>query len=410
MKKGNLRRAWQDVRSNRFASDSRESREEVKAFDKEAENGIERIYRALLHKRFRFQPVRGVTLPRTGKKPRAIIVAPVPDRIVLRSLLLVLQDQASVTKTLSNPYSFGGVPNKGVRDAIEAACRAVKSGAKYYLKSDISNFFPSIRREDALDKLRLGLPDSTIDTFLDEATRVELENLSKLTMADQKLFPSENLGVGQGCCLSPLLGNVLLKDFDLGMNSFGVACFRYVDDFLILGPDFHTVWEAFELAQTELADLGMKTYHPDDGSGKASHGPTSKGFEYLGCVVSPGFVQPSRQSRQKLLEKIAKLFDRSSAYFRGISGGLEPAFDASLVGTLSQVHQLVYAWGHQYSFCNCEALFRALDKKIDKLIARYIRAYDTFKHGGNPQAVRRLLGAHLLADSKSDPILPLSKK
>ena len=51
-------------------------------------------------------------------------------------------------------------------------------------------------------------------------------------------FQSGDIGVAQGNSLSPLLGNLLLKDFDSAMNSLpNIRCIRFIDDFIILGPN-----------------------------------------------------------------------------------------------------------------------------------------------------------------------------
>ena len=72
-------------------------------------------------------------------------------------------------------------------------------------------------------------------TVFREAIDVELSNMAQLR--DKAVdFPIENIGVAQGNSLSPLLGNIILADFDRVMNEGDCRCVRYIDDFIILAP------------------------------------------------------------------------------------------------------------------------------------------------------------------------------
>ena len=82
-------------------------------------------------------------------------------------------------------------------------------------------------------------PQSPMMTFLNC-----LEGLSKLILKTKKswksgiflsLFPNETIGVAQGSALSALAGNIALREFDAEMNSRGLVCVRYIDDFMLLG-------------------------------------------------------------------------------------------------------------------------------------------------------------------------------
>src|SRR6202000_1570716 len=98
-----------------------------------------------------------------------------------------------------------------------------------------------------------------------------------------------------------LLGNILLFEFDQAMNQNGITCFRYLDDFLIVGTGWKAVSAAFAKAGTLLHALGLNTYKLNDGSGKAASGTTNTLFEFLGVEFKNLNIRPSKKSRQKLL-------------------------------------------------------------------------------------------------------------
>src|SRR5437667_5213457 len=120
-----LTQAWLLVRANGRASRSSETREEVRRFDERSAVYLRRIADQLRARRFRFQPGRGVLIPREGKTPRPLVVGSIGDRIVQRRILDILQRQYALVPYLLSPPSFGGVVGKGVPKAIAATVKAI---------------------------------------------------------------------------------------------------------------------------------------------------------------------------------------------------------------------------------------------------------------------------------------------
>lgn len=406
---GRLRVAWGRVRRNALMpTASSRSRRAVLEFDRHADTGLRRIQDELREGRFEFEPCEWHAVPKRSAGHRPIVIAPVPSRIVQRALLDVLVDQPGLAPVLEVRTSFGAVKRRGVPEAIHAAWQAIRAGAKFFVRSDIASFFVNIQRPRALAELHRVVPDAQFMDILDRATAVELEDLARLESSGHRhLFPTYELGVAQGCALSPLLGNVLLYNFDVDMNLGGVVCLRYIDDVLILGPSEQVVRQAFRLAQEHLGKLELCLYDPR-ASGKAEWGSiTDRGFEFLGCVVSAGMVRPTRASQNRLLARIDELFDDSYAAMADPSR--TRVKDGALVQTFAAVDHVVHGWGNQYSFCNDPNGMERLDEKIDVRIARYLGKYADRRAKLSGRATagdsRRLLGVHLLRDSKRDPIV-----
>lgn len=113
-------------------------------------------------------------------------------------------------------------------------------------------------------------------------------------------FPIEDIGVAQGNSLSPLLGNLILYDFDLELNKRpDVRCIRYIDDFVILAPNREIAENAFAKAKYMLEKLGMSA-SPD----KTKRATIEEGFEFLGIDLSNGFIRPCRKARERVLASI----------------------------------------------------------------------------------------------------------
>jgi len=395
--RANLRSAWRKVRTSGLQSNSVDTVRAIREFDKDSEKYIEQIYRRLLKNDFRFKAVHGVALRRIGKRtPRPIVVAEIPDKIVKRAALQIVLRQDEVKKLVEFKYSYGGVQDRGVPDAIREVRSAIGDGAAYFLKSDIIDFYRNIPRHQALDLLFQSLPDQTLNKMLSSASTVELDNLGDMQHLYPGLFPSYELGVGQGCSLSPLLGNILLHDFDMAANSHGCICTRYIDDFLILGPTNKAVWSAFKKGLSVLDKLKLDVYRPTAHPDKASEGPTSRAFDYLGCQVCPNFVQPSAEARRKIIAEVEAVLHTSISKLRT---GFR-AHEYSLVTTLYYINHKVHAWACHYSFCDGRQSMHHLDEQIDTLLREYIRSYDAMRHDATAAEQRRLLGVQLLKDTK----------
>lgn len=403
--------AWQHVRHSGLLSPSEPTKQSIRAFETDVHSRIDRIAADLHDYSFHFGPARAVLITRVGKEPRPLVVSEIPDRIVQRSLLDVLQAQPAIKAYVEQPHSFGGVPGGRVEAAIRRACELIHSGAAYYVSSDIRGFFTKIPRQEVLITLLELLPDSSLVDLLEAATSIEIANMAEMG-GHMRLFPGEFEGVAQGCCLSPLLGNVLLHAFDEGMNEGPIATLRYIDDFLILGPDRKTVSEAFGKARRFLREHGLEVYLPAAGSGKAAEGHVRRGFDFLGCRITPKSVEPSGKAREAFIGRVEERLDEAAKSLKRAKHVDQRSYDISLVETLSRISHMIQAWTQQYRFCNPTEVFRIVDTSVDRLIARYLGTFFRWykRERSTPETRRRMLGVWLAADGSRYPILPLGQE
>lgn len=403
-----LRGAWQRVRASGLASKAEMTRQAIRSFEESCESRIGEISEELREGCFDFGPSRGVLIPRPGKNPRPLLVAAIPARIVQRAILDVLQDVDAVLNLILSPYSFGGRPGGSVKRAVYSACEVIHDGKAYFLRSDIGEFFTRVPRADVLITLSDLLPDSSLEALLEKATNLEIENLSELGKY-RALMPNEFEGIAQGCCLSPLFGNVLLHDFDREMNTDGITTLRYIDDFLILGKDRRSVQKAFATARAILKQLNLGAYRPADGTGKAAQGPVRKGFEFLGCWITPRTIEPSRKARRAFVARVETELRHARHNLKHAAAG---DYKCSLVASLHKVSRMVEAWTKQYSFCNPTEAFWSVDVRVDRLVQTYLNSFfATYrKRKTSLEARRRLLGIWLATDAERSPILPISTR
>jgi RNA-directed DNA polymerase len=217
-----LGRAWRVIHDNGRLSQSDETRQEIKVFANDAETHLTRISRQLSRNAFNFGQSKGIpVLKSDGRTYRPLVKSPVESRIVQRAIHDVLLDVPAIRQFAETPYSFGGVrkTNGAKYAAVPAAIRAVVDGVAAGLpcvvKSDISAFFTRVPKPTVTKIVSDAVPELAFMDLFGQAITVELSNLAELTRPTD-LFPIYEIGVAQGNCLSPLLGNLLLYDFDRG--------------------------------------------------------------------------------------------------------------------------------------------------------------------------------------------------
>ena len=397
-----LEKAWRHVRSRGLRSTSSEIRAEVQEFDLNLGRNLKSLQQRLAKHTFTFSPQLGVAKKRKGKSARPIVVSPVENRIVQRAILDVLSDVPGVQEVLAIPTSIGGI--EGVDRAIALAVEAIRNGAIWYIRSDIPGFFTKIPKARIMDFIR-AIPeaDEHFVNLFEAAMTVDLANTDTLGK-DALLFPTDEEGVAQGSSLSPLIGNILLREFDRVLNDRGITCIRYIDDFLILGTSRKTVVKAFEHAKAMLAEYGMDAYDPDTHPEKAAIGEIRQGFDFLGCHIQPGMVMPSKAARARLLEKVRQICRDGQRAMKSARDEDMPR-GQRYAQTLTLLDRTIKGWGDSFAYCNARQVFKDLDKKVGAEISK-LGAYANKLLKGQSQVVRRrILGVHVLEDTNWKDLL-----
>jgi RNA-directed DNA polymerase len=370
-----LEAAWRSVRTNGLASKSELVRKEIEKFDENAPRNLRSLKSRLGHGTFKFPPARGIAIPKRGKNSiRPIVLAEVEPRIVQRAILDVLQSINSLQPYFCNPFSFGGIkrrtdePLAAVPAAIKAVLDAIGDGGQFIASADISGFFTRISKSRVAAIVGRAVDDEAFITLLGQAIRVELVNLEKLRQYASR-FPTEDLGVAQGSALSPLLGNIILADFDKEMNDSDCRCIRYIDDFIIIGPTEVAVRARLRRAKRILAGLDMEL-----ALDKTSQRPipVTESFEFLGIELNNGFIRPTPRARAKFLGSLRDTFEHGRKAFNAYRNGQPLSKPEALLGTLKRVDGIIQGWGKHYRFCNDQRCFENIDSQVDALIREYL--------------------------------------
>ena len=375
-----LEAAWLTIRENARTSKSADVRAEVEKFSENASGKIRAISTRLSRGTFKFKPAIGIPIAKIGPdgkksrtKFRPIVLAPLEFRIVQRSILNALNSVPGLSAYVDTPFSFGGI-KKGESDiaavpaAIRAVLKAVEDGGRFIASADIRSFFTRIGKDVVTDRIAGVVDDPRFINLFQEAIHVELENMAELREKAAH-FPIEDIGVAQGNSLSPLMGNIILHDFDMAMNEGDCHCIRYIDDFIIIAPTSAAASARRRRAVQLLAKLGMEL-SPEKSAVEPV--PVVNPFEFLGIELANGFIRPAAKARERLLASLKSEFTASEKAFENARSARAVEKSRALIGTLKRVDGIVQGWGKHYRFCNDEALFTRLDADVADAIRHYL--------------------------------------
>jgi RNA-directed DNA polymerase len=397
--------AWHAIRRNAETSRTASTKQAAQEFAQDLPRNLRRIQERLRNG-YKFEKAYGATpakgAGKAGKRP--IVVAPLPDRIVQRAILDVLQkatDLPHVQEVLATPTSVGGIPGRGVDMAIKLFDGCQMNGDRFVAGSDISGFFTKIRRDQVVDLLRTDTDEQDFLELLMNALTVELRNADALDPEDRKLFPTGPDGVAQGCPLSALAGNIVLRDFDRRMNdpARGITCIRYIDDFILIGRSRASVQKALAAARSQLAELGMNIYDPITHPSKAFIGEIGQPHVFLGYEIIPGRYPPSPVACESLMDRIDALINAGKASIRKVVAQRAlSTSDRCYAQTIAAIDNTVKGWRGSFQLSTCQASFDRLDRQLE----RRLKDFDAFflsKTAGLPYVRRRrALGVGVLAD------------
>ncbi|MBB4859730.1 hypothetical protein HNO88_003059 [Novosphingobium chloroacetimidivorans] len=375
-KHGNLRKAWQTIKNNGRRSSSPYVRDDIDAFASVEQANIRSLSAKLQHGSFKFSPAKGVALEKPNKPGsiRPIVIPRAADRVVQRCILDALLTNPAIRAKAFQPLSFGGVPKQerneraGVPAAIEALLRLISEGGTHVIVGDIASFFTRIKKSEAVDNLAALIPNDPgfLDLFKD-AIAVDIANHETI-WRHKAFFPYGDLGVGQGVCLSPFLGNLVLADFDAAMNMGDCACIRYVDDILIIGPSGRAVSAQYRKAVRLLGVKGMEF-----AADKTDHvpRPIDQTFSYLGIEFSKGRMRPDARSRTSIVDRAKEVAGRSLIEIRSAKAAEFFNLDYSVPKTMSKISGMSRGWANHYKFCNDVETIRNVDRSIARVFTDY---------------------------------------
>lgn len=224
-------------------------------------------------------------------KRREIAAPQFADRIVHHALCRIIEPKFE-TRFLDCSYACRH--GRGTHLAVETAQTYVRNAslqyiAPYIFKGDISKYFYSVPHEKLKEQYRrtIGCKDT-------------------LWLMDTILESGGNSGVGIpiGSLTSQLYANIMLDPLDhFAKEQLRIKRYlRYMDDFIAIAQDKSEAREYWWKLQNYIEfNLGLKL------NPKSDIQPLSKGLNFCGYRIWPGFRLPRKRNIRRMKKRIGKM-------------------------------------------------------------------------------------------------------
>ena len=274
------------------------------------------------------------------------------------------------------------------------------SGATWYVRSDLKNFFQDVPKDGVRKFLDQHTRCPKFNNLFMDALATELSNEEEVRELI-RLFPTGLVGVPQGSALSALCANIVLAAFDFEFNQREITTIRYLDDFVMLGKGKRATEAAFKSAERLLIKSGFQCHDPfTSGSAKASAGLVSAGFEFLSFKISPNMIAPTRAACNDFLDDIAEVIAVAKGEIQGV-WTISRRAESRYVQTLALLDRKIRGWGDAFKPTTDRLIFSQLDDKLGAEIEKFQSWFGTQVRNLDARQRRRAMVA-LLFDTPID--------
>ncbi|MBS9424123.1 MULTISPECIES: reverse transcriptase domain-containing protein [Photorhabdus] len=288
-----------------------------------------------------------------GKAPREISIPTVRDRIALRALNDFLSERFAPSLNIELPQNV-------VKKVKNTLLSDKYSG---YIKLDVSNFYPSIKHDEMLSRLRKRIKDENIFSIIESA-------ISSPTMGTPtESYEISDIGVPQGLAVSNVLSSIYMINIDNNLNKIpDIIYFRYVDDILIF-CDYSNAQSIADNIIARFRKIGLKIHDPKTSPDKSSINRAGTPFSYLGYHFEKNTVSARKATVEKLKNSLSAIF---TAYKYSKSKSEEfLLWRLNLRITGCVFENKSKGWLFFFAEINDEKLLHELDHYVRKLIKRF---------------------------------------
>lgn len=244
----------------------------------------------LVNKTYRTSEYRMFEIHEKGKTRIVADLPFFPDRIVHWALIMVLHDM--IMRNLIH-QTYAALPGRGAHQALSEVREALKDpDARYFLKLDIRQYFPSIDKEVMYRKLERRVKDR------------DVLDLCKLIIDE---YPNRGLPIGN--YTSQYFANFYLSELDHHMKE-QFHCkwyFRYMDDIVIIGWSKPWLRRALKRIRDIVGPWGLEI------KGNWCIRPTWTGIDFVGYVTHPDYCLLRKRTKIRMIRACKRISARLNA-------------------------------------------------------------------------------------------------
>jgi len=202
--------------ADRKARKGKSGQKSLQKFDGASGCNIITLHNTLMEKRFKTSEYR--VYPVYEPKERLVYELPYIDRVVHHAIMNILEP---LFVSWFTEDTYGCIKGRGIHGLQRNLRKSLQdvAGTTYYVKMDITKFYPSVNHE-----------------ILKEMLRRKIKDVDLLALLDEIIDSAPGIPIGN--YLSQYFSNFYLMYFDRFVKQRGaVHYFRYADDMLILGDN-----------------------------------------------------------------------------------------------------------------------------------------------------------------------------
>ena len=217
LERGNMQRAWKQVKANQGAPGIDGMRlEDFTPFARAHWNDLRQ---ALLDGTYQPQPVRRVAIPKPDGGERLLGIPTVLDRLIQQAIAQIMGPIFDPTFSAS---SFGFRPGRSAHGALRQVQGHIKAGYRIAVDLDLAKFFDTVQHDVLMARVARRIGDKRRLALIGRYLRAGI-------LIEEHIQATES-GTPQGGPASPLLANILLDDLDKELERRGHRFARYADD------------------------------------------------------------------------------------------------------------------------------------------------------------------------------------
>ena len=323
-------------------------------FERNLDTNIEAALIKIMDNNYRYTFYKARLISKGREKyPRVISIPSVRDRLILKSIHLLL----------ANVYE-DDAKNELVHTLINRLKTKI-SRYNYFLKIDIKNFYPSINHKKLTQILKRKIRKPEILSLIHNAIT------NKTLLSYKEKVPSIDKGIPQGLSISNILASIYLFNLDKLFKQKRVfSYFRYVDDILILhnNPKYD---EIKDLITKELQELDLQINEE-----KIEEGNIIDEFTYLGYKNTSVGFSVRNSSVESLHQSILKNFTIYKHSNELPISHLEWIVNLRITGCV--FNKKKYGWMFFYSQIADLTLLFKLDNFVSNIIRKNLPMKDRF--------------------------------
>lgn len=195
----------------------------------------DRLRDELLEGSYKPSPVRRVEIPKENGKTRSLGIPTLTDRGIQMAMVQVL---TPIYEPEFSEASYGFRPKRSAHDALRKCLEYANEGYEWVVDMDLEKYFDTVPQDRLLQLISEKIKDGRIISLLRKFLRSGVDVLG--------LFEETDVGVPQGSCISPILGNIMLDVCDKELEKRGLRFVRYADDMMIFVRSERSAYRVME--------------------------------------------------------------------------------------------------------------------------------------------------------------------